>query len=308
MDERIARRLKLRDLYTLQAVMQCGSMAKAAEHLAVSQPAISKAITEIERTLGVPLFDRTARGVTPTAYGQALLRRGHSILDELRESIKDIEFLSDPTAGELRVGTAEPMTAFVATVIDRVSRQHPRIQFHVTAGDTPKLYGELRERSIDLRIKRMADPKPEPDMNAETLFYDPLRVVAAKQSPWFRRRSVELADLMDEPWVLTPDPFLMSLVVEAFGANNLDLPRATVTSLSLQVRINLLTTGRFLGLAPAAMLELPVPHPVLKALAVKLPTTRRPIAAVTLKKRALSPLGQLFIQTARAVAKPLAGR
>ena len=70
------RRLKLRDLRILQAVAEHGSMAKAAEHLAISHPVISKAIAELEHTLGVQLFDRNARGVEPTIYGRELLKCG----------------------------------------------------------------------------------------------------------------------------------------------------------------------------------------------------------------------------------------
>jgi len=309
MDERIVRRLKLRDLHTLQAVVQCGSMAKAAAHLALTQPAISKAMAEIEHTLGVPLLDRSPRGVTPTAYGEALLRRGLAIFDELREGVKEIEFLSDPTAGEVRLGTTEPATAFLASVINRLNRQYPRIVFHVTAGDTGKLYRELRERNIELVITRMAGPKPEDDMHAEILFQDPLVVVAAKQSPWCRRRRIELADLMDEPWtILTPDTFMMPFIVEAFRAKNLQLPHVTVVTTSLHMRINLVSTGRFLGIAASFMLRLPAPHPVLRALPIDLPSTVRPIGVLTLKKRVLSPLGKLFIETALAVAKPLTCR
>ncbi len=139
--ERIKRRVKLRELHTLEAVVQSGSMAKAANHLGVSQSAVSKSITEMEHTLGVPLLDRTSRGVEPTAFGRILLKRSVAIFDELSQGLREIEYLNDPTGGELRVGTTEPMTAIVATVIDRLSRQYPRMTFHVTVnGSTPLLF------------------------------------------------------------------------------------------------------------------------------------------------------------------------
>src|SRR6188474_3238520 len=150
MDQRIVRRLKLRDLHTLQAVVQCRSMAKAATLLAITQPAISKTISEIEHTIGVPLLDRSPRGVTPTAYGEALLKHSLAIFDELRQSIEEIEFLSDPTIGEVRIGSPEPLTAFVAAVIDRMTRRYPQITYQVVAAsDSERLYRELRERKID---------------------------------------------------------------------------------------------------------------------------------------------------------------
>src|SRR5262245_31221204 len=109
--ERIGRRLKLRDLHILLTVAQCRSIAKAADHLAVSQPVVSKVIADLERTLGVRLVDRDRHGAEPTIYGEALLKRGIVAFEELRQGVKDIEFLVDPTAGLLRIAAAVPSDA-----------------------------------------------------------------------------------------------------------------------------------------------------------------------------------------------------
>ena len=133
MDPRIRRRLKLRDLDTLMAVAQWGSMAKAATHLRVSQPAISKAIADMEHTLGVRLLDRLAQGIEPTIYGRALLKSAAAVFDDVRQGINEIEFLGDSTAGEVRIGATEPMMAgLLPAVLERVHHQYPRIAFHVT--------------------------------------------------------------------------------------------------------------------------------------------------------------------------------
>src|SRR6266540_731529 len=101
--DRVNRRLKLRDLRLLLAVAESRSMAKAATRINLTQSAVSRAIGELEHTLGVRLFDRTVRGVEPTVYGRALLKGGVAIFDDLRTSVSEIEFLSNPTAGELRI-------------------------------------------------------------------------------------------------------------------------------------------------------------------------------------------------------------
>ncbi len=127
-ESRIGRRLRLRDLHILTTVVQWGSMAKAASHLAMSQPAVSEAIASLEAALGVRLLDRTPRGVEPTLYASALLKRGLVVFDELRQGIKEIEFLADPTAGEVRIGSIESLTAgFIPEVIDQFSRKYPRV-------------------------------------------------------------------------------------------------------------------------------------------------------------------------------------
>jgi DNA-binding transcriptional LysR family regulator len=112
-NDRIGRRIKLSDLHILIAVVQTGSMAKAAAQLAVSHPVISRSISDLERTLGVRLLERNPRGVEVTAYGRAILARSHAAFDALRQGVRDIEFLSDPTVGEVRIGTTPPLAASV---------------------------------------------------------------------------------------------------------------------------------------------------------------------------------------------------
>src|SRR5260221_12314873 len=102
-ESRIGRRLRRRDLHILSTVVKWGSMAKPASGLAMSQPAVSEAIASLEAALGVRLLDRTPRGVEPTLYASALLRRGLVVFDELRQGIKEIEVLADPAAVQVRI-------------------------------------------------------------------------------------------------------------------------------------------------------------------------------------------------------------
>ncbi len=146
-DDRIGRRLRLKDLHTLQTVAAVGSMAKASERLALSQPAISKAISDMEQTLGAPLFDRSSVGVELTECGRMLVARTRVIFDEVRQGALDIEHLSDPTRGEVRIGTIEPLTGVVSEIISRLARNYPRISYHVTVSDADTLERELRESS-----------------------------------------------------------------------------------------------------------------------------------------------------------------
>src|SRR5204863_8477701 len=112
-DSRIGRRVRLRDLHILFAVVQHGSMAKAGNHLGMSQSAVSQAIAALEHALQVPVLDRTPRGVERTMYGAALMRRGQAAFDELRSGVKDIESLTDPDVGEVRIACTESITAGV---------------------------------------------------------------------------------------------------------------------------------------------------------------------------------------------------
>ena len=115
-DDRIRRRLKLRDLDLLMAVIQAGSMGKAAGRFNMTQPAVSKLIAELEHTFGVRLLDRSRQGVEPTPHGRALVKRGIAVFDELRQGVQELDFLSDPTAGELRIGATEPLAAAIVAM------------------------------------------------------------------------------------------------------------------------------------------------------------------------------------------------
>ena len=203
--DRIGRRLKLRDLHILLAVVQCGSMAKAAGQLSVSNPVVSKAVSDLEQTLGVRLVDRSAHGVEPTIYGRALLDHALSVFYELRQAVKHVEFLADPTAGEARIGSSIAIASgLITAVVDRLSRQHPRIVFHLLAAESSITYRALEERKVDLVIARIFNPIEDDQLDAEVLYDEQEVVVAGAHNPWTRRRKIKLAELMRDPWTLPP--------------------------------------------------------------------------------------------------------
>jgi DNA-binding transcriptional LysR family regulator len=303
----IERRLKLHDVRVLMSVVEAGSMNKAAERLATSQPAVSRAIADLERALGVRLLERTPGGIQPTQYGRAILKRGLAIFDELRQGVKDIEFLSDPTSGELRVGCSEYAAGGpILAVVDRLTRQHPRMVFDIVTAPVLSLYRDLTERKIELVVTRLVDFADRRNMTIETLFEDDIVVVAAAQNPWMRRRRIDLADLVGEPWTLPPrDTGLGAFAEGAFRARGLEPPQPTVITYSMHMCHKLLETGRFLTMLPRYTLTLPGKHPSLRALPVELANSRAPMAIITLNRRTLSPLAEMFIKAVRAVAKPL---
>jgi len=306
-DDRMRRRLRLRDLDILMAVIQAGSMGKATERLNLSQPAISKAIADLERALGVRLVDRSRQGVEPTPYGYALVKRGAAVFDELRQGVQDIAFLSDPTAGEIRIGTTESIApAIVMPVVDRLTQQYSRMTFHVMTGDTTALYRQMAQRNVELVMSRIRGPVTD-EYSAEILFHDTLVVAVGASSPLARRRKIALADLLAEPWTLFPaDSYFGALQAGAFHAYGLAPPRATVSTASPTLRNELLATGRFLTVLTGFSLRLPRRRVTLAALPVELSKTRMPIAIITLKNRSLSPAAQMFIQSVRELVKPLA--
>jgi DNA-binding transcriptional LysR family regulator len=305
----IGRRVKLRDLHILLAVVEYRSISKAAKDLAISHPVVSKSISDLEYTLGVRLLDRSSRGVEPTMFGRALLDCGTAVFDELQQGMKRIELLSDPTAGELRIGSTEPLMAgLVPAVIERLTNQHPRMVFHAVQGDIPLLERALRERSVDVVIGRTVHPTlDEAEFDSQILFEERLLIVAGRESRWAHRRKIELIELVDEPWIIIPpDSVPGALIAEAFRASGLETPRASVLTHSIPLRNSLLAGGRFLTMFASSMLHFSAKHLPVKILPVDLPIKSRPVGIITLKNRTQSPLVKVFTECASEVAKSIA--
>src|SRR5262249_18559087 len=249
---------KLRDLHILLTVANCASMTKAARELAVSNPVISKAITELEHVTGVRLVERGPRGVELTTYGRALVRYGLTVFDELRQAVQHIEFLSDPTVGELRIG-ATVMLAFgvVAFVVDALTRRSPRMKFHlIVAGETGSALRALENRQVDLVVTRLYDITLKDDFQTEVLHEEADVVVAGRTNALARRRSLGLRDLANDPWALPPyDSPFGGIAAEAFGKAGMQLPSQTVAALTAPARLAFVATGRFLTITPKSILH-----------------------------------------------------
>jgi DNA-binding transcriptional LysR family regulator len=305
-DRHIGRHLKLRDLHVFFLVVQMGSMAKAAVHLRVTQPAVSQVIADLEHALGVKLLDRSPRGVDPTVYGRALLKGGAAAFDDLKQTIREIEFLSESATGEVRIGCPETIAAILPPIVENLSRRYPGIALHVTEVVAPTLdLPQIRDRSLDLALVRITGSPTRhrfgDDLNVEVLFNDETLVAADARSPWARRRKIDLADLVDEHWVLPPASTTNGMVVmEAYRERGLKPPRVSLVTFSVALRTNLLTSGRHLTVFPRSMMERYAKRMAVKVLPVRLPAPEWPTVLVTLKNRTLNPAVKIFIDHMRA--------
>jgi len=307
LSDRIGRRMKLQDLHVLMTVVQAGSMNKAAGLLNTTQPAVSRSIAELEHTFGIPLLDRHQHRVAPTAYGRALLESCVSAFDELRQGVKNIEHLADPTAEEVRIGATGALAAgFVSGIVEQLARQYPRIVFHVEGEDSDGLYNELHRRNLDFLIVRHSSAANDERVNFEILFSDSYVVAAGLEHPLARRRKVRLAELAQERWAMPlPGTAAAATANQAFRASGVEFPSASVFARP-EVRMNLVMTGRFMSIF--SELRLLLARSPAAILPVQLPTAPVPSGIVTLKNRTLSPVALLFIEAARKIAKPLAKR
>jgi DNA-binding transcriptional LysR family regulator len=303
--ERIGRRLKLSDLHLFITVVEMGSMGKAAERLALSQSSVSKAIGDLEHTIGVRLLDRTVTGVAPTAYGLALCKRSMFAFDELRQGIKDMEFLADPTVGEVRIGCPEAIASgLLVKVLDQFSSRYPRVKVRVSNADNmAQELWQVRERQVDLLLGSVTNLFAEEDLEAEVLYNDRPFIVSGSNNQWARRHKIELEELLGEPWLLPGEGFSQAQVFQSQG---FAVPKFGVTSYSVYHRILLLTTGRFIGLLSGSVLRFsPAEHLSLSVLPVDFSPGTWPVAIITLKNRTIIPVVQTFMDCIRDVTRPL---
>jgi DNA-binding transcriptional LysR family regulator len=309
-DKQIGRRLRLRDLHVFSTVAQHGSMAKAAVQLGVSTPTVSEVIADLEHGLGVRLLDRSPRGVEPTRYGDALLKRTLIVFDELKQSIKDIEFLEDSTKGEIKIACPLGIAfTVIPHVIERFVKKYPRVVLHldeVAFASATNDFRELRDRKYDLILERGGTLPAEgsaDDLNIEFLFDDQLVLVAGARSKWVtRRRKIDLAELVQEPWIMqAPHTWNHRILTEACQARGVAMPGASLVTLSMSVITHFLADGQFITSMPRSVAY----FKSLKILPVDLPVRQWPVAIVTLKNRTLSPAVERFIECARDFTRPM---
>jgi DNA-binding transcriptional LysR family regulator len=294
-------------------VVECGSMAKAAAQLRVSQPTVSEVIAELEHTFGTRLLDRSPQGVEPTMYGNALLKRSIAVFDELKQTVRDIEFLADPTTGELKIACPLAIAfTVIPHVIERFVKKYPRAVLYVdevASASATHDFRELRERKYDLILGRGGSLQDEErsadDLNIEFLFDDQLVIAAGAKSKWAaRRRKIDLAELVDEPWIMqAPHTWNYRNLAEAYHARGIAIPRASLVTLSMSVITHFLADGQFITAMPRSVAY----FKSLKVLPVDLPVRPWPVNIVTLKNRTLSPAVARFIECAREVTKSIAG-
>ena len=314
-ESQIGRRLKLRDLHVFSTVVRCGSMAKAAQQLGVSQPAVSEIVADLEHALRVRLLDRHPHGIEPTMYGDAVLRRTTAVFDELKQSIRDVEFLADPTVGEIRIGCVESLSATILPqILLRFSEQHPRVTVHVDDLTAPATdMTGLRNRKYDCALIRlvpnMSINQLGDDLTSQALFDDSMVVAAGANSRWARRRKIDIAELFDEPWILAPPGNWHYVRLEgAFRARGLGMPRASLVSLSVTLRTQLMAAGPYLSVFGSSVMRINARRFGIAVLPIALSREPWPAVLVTLKNRTLSPVVERFITCAREVAESFSTR
>jgi len=239
-------RVRLHDLRTLIAVAQARGMRKASQTLHLSQSAVSRVAGDLEAVLGVRLLERSPRGIEPTPFGEALVRRAKAVFDEVQGALRELDHLATPRV--VRCGWAAWRRCTPASLARRCRRCCASIRACASRwgqGRAPDLIGHfLTERLMDFVLARPYRTPLPAGIDGEPLFRDHMHVVVGRSNPLAHRRRVALSDLCDEYWILSRNELIPeSPVSEAFAAQRLEMPTRVISSGSLMARYNLIDSG-----------------------------------------------------------------
>lgn len=253
----VQHRFKLHQLQIFERVMERRSLSRAANELNLTQPSVSKAIGELERGLGVTLFERSNRGVQPTDIALQLNLRVKAILAEIRHITDEVNATIGGETGHLVIGTlmagsAELVPQAVTALLDR----YPDIQIRIQEGPSSDLFPALATGDLDIVVGRLPDqpafPRPAPALSHHVLYQERLSVVTGAAHPASRAKTLALADLIDELWILpTPATSLRDDVEQTFHQHGLPLPARHIESLSILSNLGILCNGQAIGLMPS---------------------------------------------------------
>jgi DNA-binding transcriptional LysR family regulator len=301
----IARRITLRELRLVLAVARSGSILKAATEVGLTQPALSRCVSELEATFGLKLFDRTNRGIVPTPHGEVVLRHAAGVFEELRQAVNELGSLTKGGLGDVRLGGTPTICAgllpkAVGSLIDR----HANLRFRLAELELEKLAGEVSARSLDFGVGR--EPNAIDDnLLFEHLFDDRLFVVAGCDHSLANRRSVTLEATSHHPWALpTSEGAMMFQLRREFARRRLEPPNPTVGTMSVLIRYQLMKTNHLLTVMYGSILRFGNLPSFLRVLPIDM-TCRVPIGIIRRKNRTLAASGEAVLQVLRDLSRPM---
>ncbi len=286
-DRLLLSRMTLRQMQTLVTVAEHRNILKASELLNMTQPAVSKSIKEMEATLGVALFKRSTRGVTPTEYGAAFVDHVRSVLAEMRTAWNELADLRDAYVGKLELGILPSVSGGpLMEVLTDLHRERPGISITIHEGVHSQLLPSLRTGELDMVVGRMIEDGERGGLTQEILYHEPWVVIARSDHPLLKRNTpLDLEELADGQWILPlPNATIRPVVQYIFNEHGLELPQAAIECSSGLVAQSLLGRTDMLMIMPRYFLG-PEEHGNLGALPVELKIDPMPVGITVREAR-----------------------
>jgi DNA-binding transcriptional LysR family regulator len=293
--------MRLRHYEILVALHDLGNLRKAAEQLAISQPAVTKALQEIESQLGAALFERHSKGVVATAVGEAVVQHARLAVSESRRLQETLDGLQSGHLGRVRVGSImAPVPQMLTRAIVQAKGRHPQMDISVMVDTSDMLMGHLEQGALDVVIGRLTERVERGSFSFELLGEESLSVVAGFKHPLAKARQTTLKALMAYGWILQPRGSPMRELLElAFAESGLASPESIVESAAILLTTTLLQHTHMLAVVPTSVANHYAGGHLLSILPVRLPRRLDPYGLITRRRESLSAAAQAFIQSLR---------
>jgi DNA-binding transcriptional LysR family regulator len=291
-------RLKTRHIVLLVHLDEQRSVLRAARAANMTQPGASKLLIDLEDSLGVQLFNRHARGVEPTWYGEIMMRHARSALAEMDRAQDEIAALKSGLTGQTAIGAVvNPGTSLVPTAVSLLKRRHPRILVGIEIDNSPTLVGRLLKGELDIVVARVLGSHGADELNFEALAGETHRVIAGAGHPLSGKRRLDLRDLVDQPWILPPSgSILRNRIDSMFIHRGLGLPRNLVETASLPVITSLLQTTDMVSALQEEIVSPYCSAGLLTILPLTLGIQMEPFGIITRRDHRMSPSAEAMLQ------------
>lgn len=293
--------MKPHQLKAFLAVVELRSIRQAANALHITQPAISRAIRELEEHLAVPLFVRSAHGVTPTEYGLAFERRARLLGQEAERARDELRQMRDGQLGCVRVAVSSvPAMALLPQALALFRAQLPSTALEFSEGLAPLVLPALREGLLDLALVQHRLERVGPDVDCEELLTTPLAICARVGHPRARARS--LAALQHAEWV----GWDRAMVEDLFTAGGCPAPERIVVSRSMEITRALVGRGDLISVFARPALDRELARHGIRAIPVQTRLPELTISAITRRGHIPTPAAQKFLEAVRTAARGIA--
>jgi DNA-binding transcriptional LysR family regulator len=301
----ITRKFRLRHVELIASLYEARSILKASRRLNLAQPTVTRALQDIEATLGAPLFERSNRGLTPTPYGEIFARHAKIVLSQLRHAAEELEDRRIGYSGKVSVGTLLAASASILPdAIVLLKRERPRVAISVIVGTYDLLVPALLVGDLDMVLGRLPEEGRSPSLVYEEFYAEPICLVVRRGHPLLRKRRLTLRELATHPWLLpAPETTLRRQLERAFRDAGAPLPSNIIESVSILTNRVLLRKSDCIGIMPYHVALDDVRQKLLAMLPVKLKSMNSPVGAILRSPGELPPAATALLECLRIAAR-----
>jgi DNA-binding transcriptional LysR family regulator len=307
LERHLTSRLKFKYLQLLVTVGEQRNIFKAAQIHNMAQPAATKIIRDIESTLNINLFERSSRGVTPTLYGDVLIKHAKLILSQVKHASEELSSLQGGLSGRVTVGSLLAASAtLLPNAITQLKKNRPNVSVSLMEGTGDKLLNSLKIDDLDIMVGRIPEAPGEDGLVNEVLYYEPVVIVTRTEHPLQSKGRLSLKDLVNEDWILPPRETMLRKEIDlAFHKEGLDVPSNPVESVSILTNRALLKNSDMITALPLQVVLIYEEIGLLKRLDIPLIIEPGPIGVTLRAQRELPPAAHYLLEALREEAAEL---